>query len=259
MIIAVDIGNTNISVACFSNGIEPDFVKKYPDNRYHTAEEIYKEFSFFGVSFSCAVLCSVVPPLTSIVKEALMRLTKGNVLVIDSGFNDGLKISGYDRKKLGNDRVADMTAVKTLYGTPAVVFDMGTATTVSVLDREGVFIGGLILPGLSMSVNALSSGTALLPGINLFKPDSFLGQDTVSCINNGVIYSQASSLEGIIMRTEDELGEKVTAVATGGAAKLILPFVRRKIIFDEHLLFKGMKILAEGRNEQVLFANRNEE
>lgn len=246
MIIAVDIGNTNISVAVFSQGSEPDFVKKYPDNRYHSAEEIYNELSLLGKDFSSAVLCSVVPPLTSIVKEALIRLTDGKVFVIDSLFNDGLKISGYDRKKLGNDRVADMTAVKTLYGTPAVIFDMGTATTVSVIDREGVFIGGLILPGLSMSVNALSSGTALLPGLNPSKPNSFLGQDTVSCINNGVIYSQASSLEGIIMRTEELLGEKVIAVATGGAARLVLPFVRRKIIFDEHLLFKGMRILIGG-------------
>lgn len=243
MIFAVDIGNTNISVAGLGEGYEPVFVEKYPDNRFHTAAEIFGELSKLGISPSAAVLCSVVPPLTLIVKEALMKLTGGNVLTIDSGFNDGMKISGYDRKKLGNDRIADMTAVKTLYGTPAVVFDMGTATTVSVIDREGVFIGGLILPGLSMSINALSSGTALLPGINPVQPNSFLGQDTVSCINNGVIYSQASSVEGIIMRTEELLHEKVTAVITGGAAKLILPQMRRKVIYDEYLLFKGMKIL----------------
>lgn len=245
MIIAVDIGNTNISVAGFYDSAEPSFVKKYPDNRYHTADEIYEEFLKLEISPERAVLCSVVPPLTSIVKEALMRLTAGKVSVIDSSFHDGLKISGYDRKRLGNDRVADMTAVKVLYGTPAVIFDMGTATTVSVIDREGVFIGGLIMPGLSMSANALSSGTALLPGFNPYKPNSFLGQDTVSCINNGIIFSQASSVEGIIMRTSEIMGESVNAVLTGGAAKLVIPFIRAKVIYDENLLFKGLRILSE--------------
>ena len=245
MIIAVDIGNTNISVAGFSDRSEPDFIKKYPDNRYHTADEIYKELSLLDCDFTSAVLCSVVPPLTSIVREALERLTRGNVTVIDSDFDDGLKIVGYDRKRLGNDRVADMLAVRALYGAPAVVFDMGTATTVSVIDAGGVFIGGLIMPGLTMSINALSSGTALLPGLNPVKPNSFLGQDTEACINNGVLYSQASSVEGIIMRAEELLGEGVTAVMTGGAARLILPLVRKQVIYDENLLFKGMKLAVD--------------
>ncbi len=247
MIIAADIGNTNICVAGFTEGYEPSFIKKYPDNRFHSSDEFYKELSSLGIFPEAAVICSVVPALTEIARDAFSRLTGGNVHVIDAGFNDRLVIGGYDRKRLGNDRIADMTAVKKLYGTPAVVIDMGTATTLSVLDRDGVFTGGMIMPGLGLSLNALSSGTALLPGINPYAPNSLLGQDTVSCINNGVIYSQASFIEGVAARVEEEFGEKVNVVVTGGAAKFVLPVCRRKIIYDENLLLKGIKILYEDR------------
>ncbi|MBR3768150.1 MAG: type III pantothenate kinase [Clostridia bacterium] len=247
MIIAVDIGNTNICVAGFEDGYEPVFIKHYPDNRFHTAGEVKTAFKKLEITPTAAVLCSVVPVLTSIVKEALDEITDGNVLVVDSNFNDGLVLSGYDRRKLGNDRIADMTAAKVLYGTPCVVFDMGTATTVSVLNREGVFIGGMIMPGLGLSINSLSSGTALLPGINPYLPNSLLGQDTVSCINNGVIFSQASAIEGVCSRVEESLGEKITAVVTGGAAKFVLPVCKRNTVFDEYLLLKGLKILYENK------------
>lgn len=246
MILAVDIGNTNICVAGFQNNDSPVFIKNYPDNRFHNADEFLRVLKEdIREKISGAVLCSVVPVLTSMVREALEKFTDTEVTVIDSSFNDGMAISGYDRRKLGNDRIADMTAVKTVYGAPAVIFDMGTANTVSVLDKNGVFIGGLIMPGLGLSINALSSGTALLPGIKPAQPNTLLGQDTVSCINNGVIYSVACTVEGICARTEEMLGEKVTAVVTGGAARFILPVLRRQVVYDEHLLLKGLKILYE--------------
>ena len=245
MIIAVDIGNTNISVAVFEDSYEPVLIKSFPDNCFHTADELLFELKKIGDSFSGAVLCSVVPALGVMAREALERLTGKSVVVLDSELRDGLALSGYDRRKLGNDRIADMTAAKTLYGTPCVVFDMGTATTVSVIDRDGVFIGGMIMPGLGLSINALSSGTALLPGINPSQPNSLLGQDTVSCINNGVIYSQASAIEGIVSRVEEKLCESVRTVVTGGAAKFVLPVCRRNVIFDKNLLFKGLKIIYE--------------
>ena len=244
MILTVDIGNTNISVALFGENSEPEEVKTYPDNLFHTAEEFSRELIKLAPSFSGAVLCSVVPALTRVVKAALDSICgEENVRVIDCDFNDGLRLSGYDRHKLGNDRVADMTAVKTLYPLPAVIFDMGTATTVSVIDRDGVFIGGMILPGMGLSVNALSSGTALLPVIKPQRPRSLLGQDTVSCINNGVVYSQASSIEGISSRVEESLGERVSTVVTGGSAAIVLPFLRRQVIYDKMLLHKGLRIL----------------
>ena len=248
MILTADIGNTNICIAGFDGTDEPAFIINYPDNRYHTADELYKALKTdIAEKIDSVVLCSVVPALTSMVCTALSRLTSGEVVVVDHSFNDGMAISGYDRRKLGNDRIADMTAVKKLYGTPAVVFDMGTATTVSVIDKSGTFIGGMIMPGLGLSLNALSSGTALLPGIKPTAPNTLLGQDTVSCINNGVIYAQASAIEGIVSRVEEQLGEKVNAVVTGGAAKFSLPVCRRRVICDEHLLLKGLRILYENR------------
>ena len=248
MILTVDIGNTNICIAGFSDEKEPVFIKAYPDNRFRSADELYEAMKKdITGSFDGAVLCSVVPALTAIVKEALRKFVSCEVTVVDSSFNDKMAISGYDRRKLGNDRIADMTAAKSLYSVPAVVFDMGTATTISVIDSDGTFIGGMIMPGLGLCLNALSSGTALLPGIKPYAPNSLLGQDTVSCINNGVIYSQASAVEGICARVEEKLGERVTTVITGGAAKFILPVLRRNAVYDEHLLLKGLKILYENK------------
>ncbi len=247
MIITVDIGNTNICAAVFSDKNEPDIVRSYPDNLFYSSEELAAELKKICPEPDGAVLCSVVPHLTKAVYSALNSICKEDCVVIDSSFRDGLEIKGYDRKRLGNDRIADMVAVKTIYGAPAVVFDMGTATTVSVLNKDAAFIGGMIMPGMGLSINALSSGTALLPGINPHIPRSLLGQDTVSCINNGVIFSQASAVEGIIDRVEKELGEQVNAVVTGGAAKFILPVTRRDVFYDENLLLKGLKILYENR------------
>lgn len=244
MILAVDIGNTNISVAGFAEDYEPVFIKKYPDNRFHTADELFCVLERdIEELVSGAVLCSVVPVLAEMAETALKRLVAGEVAVIDSSFNDGMTIKGYDRRKLGNDRIADMTAAKTLYGSPCVVFDMGTATTVSVIDREGAFTGGMIMPGLGLSINALSSGTALLPGIKPYAPNSLLGQDTVSCINNGVIYSQASFIEGTVSRLQEIYNEVFTVVITGGAAKFVLPVLRLNAVYDENLLIKGLRIL----------------
>lgn len=256
MIIAVDIGNTNISVAGFEEAsLEPLFIKQYPDNRFHSADEFFTELEELEERPRAAVICSVVPVLGNMVKTALERFVGDNVFVIDSNFNDGLLISGYDRRRLGNDRIADMTAVKALYGTPAVIFDMGTATTVSVLDKNEVFVGGMILPGLGLSLNALSSGTALLPGIKPYSPNCLLGQDTVSCINNGVIYSQVSAIEGISARIEEAFGESVKTVITGGAAKFIIPLCKRRVIYDSDLLIKGIKILYD--NRKILSENED--
>lgn len=246
MTIVVDIGNTNICVAVFSSEDEISYIGNYPDNLFHTAREFADELKKICPYPGKAVVCSVVPALTNEVCRALRTVCgEDNVTVIDSSFNDGLVIKGYDRKKLGNDRVADMTAAKKLYGAPCVVFDMGTCTTVSVLDKEGAFVGGMIMPGLGLSINALSSGTALLPGIKPHAPNTLLGQDTVSCINNGVIFSQASAIEGICSRVEESFGEKVKAVVTGGAAKFVLPVTRRNVIYDEHLLIKGIKMMTD--------------
>ncbi len=245
MILAADIGNTNISVALFSDGSEPLRIKSFPDNRFHSSEEIYKALKDEFPPVSGAVLCSVVPPLTEAVKKALERLTDGSVRVIDASYPDGMKLSGYDRNKLGNDRIADMTAAKALYGVPCAVFDMGTATTVSVIDADGVFVGGLIMPGLGLSINALSSGTALLPVVEPVVPGEMLGNNTADCINNGVIFSQASAIEGICARLDEAFSEKVKTVVTGGAAKFILPLCRREAVYDENLLFKGLRILYE--------------
>ena len=209
MILTVDIGNTNISVAGFTCSDEPDFVKSYPDNLFHRKEEFVEELGKLSSSFSGAVLCSVVPALTRVVKNALEELCPC-VKVVDSNFNDGLRISGYDRHKLGNDRVADMTAVKTLYPLPAVIFDMGTATTASVVDREKEILVAQMKEDPKMAN----------------KPDAVLGKIVEGKI--GKFYKENCLVEQQYVIDNDlTVGKYVDTVAKeqGGAVK-VASFVR---------------------------------
>jgi type III pantothenate kinase len=139
----------------------------------------------------------------------------------------------------------DAVAALRDYPCPIIIIDMGTATTVSVVDHSGNYIGGAILPGLRVSLNSLSSKTAQLPSISLDIPKNVIGKNTIDCMRSGIMYGNAGMLDGIIERMEEELGEPATVVATGGLARFVTPLCRHKIIYDEALLLKGLLILYE--------------
>lgn len=247
MIITVDIGNTNVTVGGFREGQEPDFVERVPSLR-NCSERHWLEV-FRGILSPCVsevegcALSSVVPELTGPVLFALKRLTEQPVVTVDADFDDGLILAGYDRKRLGNDRVVDAVAALAQYPAPLAIFDLGTATTLSVLDAEGRLIGGMILPGLRLSVSALSARAAQLPEIDLEAPQSLLGTDTVSCMQSGAVYGAAAQVDGLRERVEDLLGRPVTAVVTGGASHLVLPYCKHPVCYDEYLLLKGLRLL----------------
>ena len=245
MILAVDIGNTNISVAGFESDGEISLIESYPDNMFHSAGEFYNKLRSLKLKTEGAVLCSVVPSLGKMAETALMKLTDGKVTVIDSSFPDGMKISGYDRRKLGNDRIADMTAAKVLYGAPAVVIDMGTASTISVIDRNGAYLGGVISAGVRLTLKALSENTAQLPSIDISAPKSVISTNTVDCMRSGLIYGTAAMLDGLLDRITDELGEMPTVVATGGLSKDIITHCKNEIIYNANLLLDGLREIYE--------------
>ena len=189
-----------------------------------------------------AVLSSVVPSLTQVAVQAAEALTRRPVRVLGRDLDPGLPTGDYDASNLGMDRLVDCVAALARWRPPLAVFDMGTATTLSVVDREGVFRGGMILPGLRLSVDALSARAAQLPCITFTQPEGLLGTDTVSCMRSGALYGAAAALEGISLRLEEELGP-VTVVLTGGHGRDILPLLRRAVEYEPHLQLMGLREL----------------
>lgn len=249
MVLAIDIGNTNIVVGCFKDN-KILFRERLSTNKQSTALEytvMFKTiFELNGISsfeFKGGIISSVVPPVTLTVKEAMERLTNKEILTVGPGIKTGLKILLDNPVQLGSDRVADGVAAINLYPVPCIMIDMGTATTISVIDKDKNFIGGLILPGLHTSLDSLANKTSQLPNISLVPPKKVIGTNTVDCMKSGIINSNAASLDGIIERIEDELGEKCTVVSTGGVAKVIIPYCKRDIIIDDDLLLKGLMII----------------
>lgn len=249
MILTVDIGNTNVVVGGFASQQEPVIARRLPSRRDWTRRDWQKELKGLLLAsggrenVEGTVLSSVVPELTALICPVLQELTGYPVMTVDSELDDGLVLVGYDRKTLGNDRVVDAVSALAQFSPPIVIFDLGTATTMSVLDVSGRFVGGMILPGMRMSLDALTNRTSQLPTVSIVPPKALLGTDAVSCMQSGVVFGTAAQIDGLSDRVEAMFGHPVTTVVTGGMSPLVLPHCRRKLQYDEHLLLKGLKIL----------------
>ena len=190
-----------------------------------------------------AIISSVVPQLTKIVKLATEKIIRKETLIVGPGVKNGMNILIDNPGAMGSDLVADAVAAIDEYDVPLVVFDLGTATTVCVVDEKKNYIGGMIYPGVNTALNALARNASQLNNISLDEPKQLIGRNTIECMKSGVIYSNAAAIDGIIERIEDEMGCPVTAVATGGLARVITPFCRKKVILDEDLLLKGLWVI----------------
>ena len=249
MVLAVDIGNSNIVMGCFEND-KIFFIERLSTNRAATALEytimlknILELNGINHMDFQGGIISSVVPSVTFTVRNAMERLTCKKVMIVGPGIKTGLKIMLDNPAQLGSDRVADAVAAINLYPVPCIMIDMGTATTISVIDSQKNFLGGLITPGLITSLDSLTVRTSQLPNISLVPPKKVIGTNTIDCMRSGIINSTAASIDGVIDRIEEELGEKCTVISTGGIAKTIIPFCKHKIIIDDELLLKGLRII----------------
>ena len=241
MVIAVDIGNTNVVIGAFdADGII--FTERLSSARLSTELE-YTVLLQTVLELNGCILSSVVPPMTQTLCKALLRTVGLKPLIVGAGIKTGLKIQIDNPAALGSDRVADAVAAAHYYQRPVMIVDMGTATTISVVDKENVFRGGLIIPGVRVALESLSKRASQLPEINLEPPKSIIAANTVDCMKSGIIYSTASAVDGIAERIDDALGERCTVVATGGNAPKIIPFCKRKIIHDDQLLLKGLMLI----------------
>ena len=250
MILGIDVGNTNIVFG----GMDTErmyFSARVSTDKFKTKDEyavlISNLLSINGVraeEIEGGIISSVVPSLKKTLQDAVFSLTGQTCLLVGPGLKNGLKIGIDDPAQLGSDRVADAVAAMAEYPTPIVIFDMGTATTFSVISRDNVFLGGLILPGAMISMDALTSRTSQLPGISLQEqPQQLIGRNTVDCMHSGFVYGNAALLDGLIDRLADELGEMPTVVATGGLSETIVKNCRHEVNLDKDLLLKGLRII----------------
>ena len=249
MILAVDIGNTNIVLGAIE-GERILFLERMATDRSATMMEylvrirsVLKYREIDAAALEGAVLCSVVPIVTMTVRPAVEMLTGKKAVVVGPGLKTGLRINIDNPGALGADRVADAVAAVHQYPVPLITIDMGTATTVGVVDENKTFIGGMIVPGVMVSLNALAGGTAQLPHISLDPPKEAIGRNTVDCMRNGIIYHNAAGVDGMIERIEAQLGKKCTVVMTGGLSAVIAPHCKHEMILDPELLLKGLMIL----------------
>ena len=191
------------------------------------------------------IISSVVPQITNVAKLAAEKILKKEVMVVGPGLKLGLNIMLDNPGEMGADRVADAVAAMTFYPVPLVIVDMGTATTVSVVDEKKRFMGGMILPGVRVSLDALTARASQLSGISIEEPKRLIGRNTVDCMKSGILYGNAAAVDGIIDRIEETLGQKVTVIATGGMSKKIIPHCKRDMIRDPDLLLKGLLVIYE--------------
>lgn len=251
MILAIDVGNTNIVVGCIYDR-KTYFIERLSTNRTKTELEyavdlknVLDIYHIKKTEIEGCIISSVVPQITNIVKLAAEKILKKNAIVLGPGVKTGLNIMMDNPGQLGADQVADAVAGISGYPVPLILIDMGTATTASVVNSKKQYVGGMILPGVGVSLDALTARASQLSGISIDAPRHVIGKNTIECMKSGVLYSNAAALDGIIDRIEEELGEKATVVATGGLAKKIVPHCKREIILDEELLLRGLLIIYE--------------
>lgn len=251
MILAIDIGNSHIVIGCldreqvfFAETLSTDL--RRTDLEYTIAMKNIMEIHQIQPSqIDGAILSSVVPSLTQPLRRAAEKVLRTACLTVGPGLKTGLNIQIDNPAQLGSDLVVNAVAGQALYPLPLVLIDMGTATIFSVLNRKGAYIGGSILPGLRVSLEALTASTAQLPQISLEAPKHAIGRNTTECMKSGILFGTASMLDGMIDRIEQELGETATIVATGEPAAAILPFCRHKVLYDETLVLRGLYLIYE--------------
>ena len=249
MILAVDIGNSNIAIGgvegkeiCFKAKIRTEATKTSDD--YCIDLRILMDVNQTSPErVEGAIIASVVPEVLNSVKTAIRKLTGKTALVVGPGLKTGLNLAVENPAQTGADIVAGCVAALREHQPPLIVVDMGAATTMMALDKSGSFVGGSISPGVKMSLDALTDRTALLPGLQLDRPKRTIGSNTNDAMRSGIMLGAAAMLDGMCQRMEEELGMPATVVATGTMARFVTPLCSRPIIYDNDLLLKGLAIL----------------
>ena len=249
MLLAIDIGNTNIVIGCIRDD-EILFKARIATDHTRTSDqygvEIKNMLEAFGICKDDIVDCiisSVVPPVFNSVKTGVVKVIGKQPMVVGPGLKTGLNIHVDVPSQVGSDRIVIAVAALAEYKAPLILMDLGTATTIEVVEPDNIYMGGVIVPGVRTSLDALISRAAQLPGISLDKPKQVIGKNTVDCMRSGMMYGTAAMIDGIVDRMGEELGHKSTLIATGGMAQFIAPLYKHPIILEKDLLLKGLNII----------------
>ena len=251
MLLAIDIGNTNIVIG----GIRDDkiaFEARIATDHIKTSDQygvdIKNVLSLFDTKpgdIKGCIISSVVPPVFNSVQTGVRKVIGKPPMVVGPGIKTGLNIQMDTPSQVGSDRIVIAVAAMAEYEPPLTLLDLGTATTIEVVGKGGTYLGGCIIPGVRISLEALTSRTAQLPGIRLDRPGRVIGKNTVDCMRSGIMYGNAGMIDGILEHMEEELGEPATIIATGGLSRFVVPLCKHKIIYDDALLLKGLMIIYE--------------
>ena len=249
MILTVDVGNSNVVLGAV-RGDEILFEARLRTDATKTSDEycidlkmVLEVYHVKAEDFDGAIIASVVPQVLNSMKTAIMKLTGKVPMVVGPGLKTGLNIAIDNPSQAGADLVVGCVAALREHKAPMIIVDMGTATTMIVVDKNNAMIGGCIMPGVKISMDALTDRTALLPGLQLDQPKRAIGRNTIDCMRSGLMMGAACMIDGMIDRMEQELGYKTTVIATGGIAKFVLPMCDHEIIYDKDLLVKGLAAL----------------
>lgn len=249
MLLAIDIGNTNIVLGGF-DGDKLSFMARIATNPSKTEDEyatkIKSVLSLHGIDGTAlcgGIISSVVPPLTTVMKKAIKRAYGIECMTVAPGVKTGINLQCDSPATVGSDLICGCVAAHHIYGSPSLIVDMGTATKILLVDKNGAFCGCSIIPGVNISLKALASGTAQLPQIGLEAPRSVIGKNTVDCMRSGIVFGHAAMIDGMIERYIEELGYEPKVYATGGLAPAIIPHCKHEITYDDHLVLKGLNII----------------
>jgi type III pantothenate kinase len=251
MLLAVDIGNTSITLGVFdgeklrATWHVATGVHRLPDEYASLLLSLLRHQGLETADVKAVALCSVVPPLISTFEELFKRYFNIEPLVVGVGVKTGVSIRMDNPREVGADRIADAAAAHHLYGGPVIIIDLGTATTFGIISKEGAYIGGIIATGIATAAEALFTRTAQLPRVELAPPKHIIGTNTVAAIQSGIIYGYASLVEGMLARIQKELGVKAKVVATGGYAGLIARETKVIDVVNPDLTLVGLRLISE--------------
>jgi type III pantothenate kinase len=263
VLLAIDVGNTQTVIGLFAPGDGPG--GSSPELLYHwrvstvasrTADELAMQLEQLlnlhdldvSEAISGIAVASVVPRLRTSLREMTDKWWKVETLIVEPGIKTGMPILYDNPREVGADRIADAVAAYDMFGGPTIVVDFGTATTFEVISAKGEYLGGVIVPGMEISLEALFARAALLPRVELVEPRNVLAKNTVESVQSGVIYGFAAQVDGLCRRLEDEVGPS-TVVATGGLASLIAPYSAAIEHHEPWLTLYGLRLIF-GRNER---------
>ncbi len=254
MLLTIDIGNTNITLGAY-DGSTLSFSARLATDQKKTSDQYAVEiknllalYELNPVDIEDCIIASVVPSAGRSVSNAVSKLCHVVPLILGPGVKTGLNIKIDDPSQLGADLVAGAVGAIDAYTLPCVIIDMGTASTISVVDENSTFLGGIIAAGVRLTLKALSENTAQLSSIPIAAPQSVIGKNTTECMQSGLVYGAAAMIDGLIERICAQLGSTPTIVATGGLSKEIITYCKSNIIYNENLLLDGLRVIYEKNN-----------